>query len=43
VESIEHPEKYPLVSRAPLKRRGPTAKARRQPAKKRLRAARQRG
>ena len=29
VESIEHIEKYPLVSQAPLRRRTPTAKGRR--------------
>ena len=43
VESIEHPEKYPLVSQAqPNKRLHPT-KARRQPAKKRANSPRLRG
>ena len=43
VESIDQPEKYPLVSQAALSRRGRTAKRRRQPAKKRRPAARLRG
>jgi len=43
VESIEHPKRYPLVSQTPLRRQGRTATARRQPAKKRAPAARQRG
>jgi hypothetical protein len=43
VESIEHPEKYPLVSQAqPIKRLQPT-KARRRSAKKRARPPRLRG
>ena len=43
VESIEHPEKYPLVSQAqPNKRLQPT-KARRQSAKKRAHSPRLRG
>lgn len=43
VESIEHAEKYPLVSQVPLRKRARTAKARRQPAKKRPPPARLRG
>jgi hypothetical protein len=43
VESIEHPEKYPLVSQAqPSKRFQPT-KVRRQQSKRRARSARLRG
>ncbi len=38
LESIEHPEKYPLVSQAPLKTRVPGRK-RERPAKKRARSA----
>jgi hypothetical protein len=40
VESIEHIEKYPLASQAPLMRRTPTAKGSRPSAKKRARPAR---
>jgi hypothetical protein len=43
VESIEHPEKYPLVSQVPLRKRPRTAKAPRQPVKTRSRPARLRG
>lgn len=43
VESIEHPEKYPLVSQAPPKKRSNAAKARGQSARKRARPARLRG
>ena len=35
VESIEHPEKYPLVSQAPLRKHVETVKARRPSTKKR--------
>jgi hypothetical protein len=37
IESIEQPEKYPLLSQAPLRRRVRTIKARRPSAKKRER------
>ena len=40
VESIEHPEKYPLVSQAPTRKRVRTAKARGQSVRKRARPAR---
>jgi hypothetical protein len=43
VESIEHPEKYPLISQAPLKKRVRSAKARKHTAKRRARPARLRG
>jgi hypothetical protein len=43
VESIEHPEKYPLVSHAPRRKRVRALKARRPSAKKRARPARRRG
>lgn|SRR5262245_33999072 len=43
VESIEYPEKYPLVSRAPLGRRTPTAKGRKPSARKHARPGRLRG
>jgi len=43
VESIEHPEKYPLVSQTPPRRRSDAAKARPVSAKKRARPARLRG
>ena len=43
VESIEHPGKYPLVSHAPLRKRGRTIKARRPAAKRRARPKRLRG
>jgi hypothetical protein len=43
VESIEHPEKYPLVSQAQPRRRLQPPKARRQQSKKRARSARLRG
>jgi len=43
VESIEHPEKYPLVSQAPLRKRVRSAKARKQTAKRRAQPARLRG
>jgi Protein of unknown function (DUF2442) len=43
VESIEHPEKYPLVTQAPLAKRGGAAKARSLSAKKRPRRTRPHG
>jgi Protein of unknown function (DUF2442) len=43
VESIGHPEKYPLVSQAPLRKRVRAVKARRSSARKRARPARVRG
>ena len=43
VESIEHPEKYPLVSQAQPPKRLQPAKARRRPTQKRARPARLRG
>jgi hypothetical protein len=43
VESIESPEKYPLVSEAPPNRRLQPTKARRRSSKKRRQAARLRG
>jgi hypothetical protein len=43
VESIEHPEKYPLVSQAPLRKRVRTVKARRPSTRKRARPMRPRG
>jgi hypothetical protein len=43
VESIEHPEKYPLVSQAPLKKRVRTSKARGSSTKKRARPTRPHG
>jgi hypothetical protein len=43
VESIEYPEKYPLVSQAQPNRRLPPTKARRQSTKKRGRQTRLRG
>lgn len=43
VESIEHPEKYPLVSQAQPNRRLQPSKARRSPPKKRERSERLRG
>ena len=43
VESIQHPEKYPLVSEAPLRKRVRTVKARRASTKKRTRQPRLRG
>ena len=42
VESIEHPEKYPLVSQAPLRKRVRTVKPRR-PSTRRARPTRPRG
>lgn len=43
VESIEHPEKYPLVSQAPPDKRLRPSKARRKPAPKRSAGRRLRG
>ena len=43
VESIGHPEKYPLVSQAPLRKRVRAVKARRSSTRKRARPARVRG
>jgi hypothetical protein len=43
VESLEHPEKYSLVSQAPLRKLGRTVKARRPSTKKRARPRRLRG
>jgi len=43
VESIEHPEKYPLVSQAPPRKRSGAAKARGESARKRARSTRLRG
>ena len=43
VESIGHPEKCPLVSQAPLRKRVRAVKARRSSARKRARPARVRG
>jgi uncharacterized protein DUF2442 len=40
VESLEHPEKYPLVSQAPLRKRARTGTVRRLPAKRGSRPAR---
>jgi len=43
VESLEHPEKYPLVSQEPLRKRVRTVKARRLSTKKRARPTGPRG
>ena len=43
VESIEHPEKYPLVSQVPLTKRARTVKRRKPSAKKRAQPAHLRG
>jgi hypothetical protein len=43
VESIEHPNKYPLVSQAQPRKRSKPAKIRRPSSKKRVRPARLRG